>query len=301
MVREADKFKIGLFVIVSIAFFIAIVVWLGASKFLKPYNYYVTYFDESISGLDIGSPVSFRGVPVGSVSEILIAPDGTLLEVRMKIDVAQKIPDNYYAMLELKGITGQRSININRIDREELLEPPTLTFEPPLPYIKSYPSGSVQLDVALNRIYQLVLDIDTKSISDGIVQVLGSVDTLLQNSQMNDILVRMEEQSSRSLQNLNEVLDKLEQFNIEETNARMITVLDRYGDVADSMKIFIPQMTSTMRDLQFLVQTTRRDLYVSLQNMNESMRSAKRLVDYLESNPAALIRGRSSESPNRNP
>ena len=108
MVREADKFKIGLFVIVSIAIFAALVIWLGASKYLKPYNYYVTYFDESISGLDIGSPVSFRGVPVGAVSEVRIAPDGTLLEIRLKIDVAQKIPENYYAMLELKGITGQR-------------------------------------------------------------------------------------------------------------------------------------------------------------------------------------------------
>lgn len=297
MAREADKFKVGLFVIVSIVVLVIVIVWLGASKFFQRYEYYVTYFDESISGLDLGSTVAYRGVPVGLVSNIDIAPDGKLIEVRMKIHSGQQIPSDYYAMLELKGITGQRAININKIRQSDLIKPVTFSFKAPFPLIPSYPSGAVQLDVALNRIYEAVMAVDTRAISDGIVGVLNSVDSMLNKSPVNNILKEMQIQSSQSLDNLDRVLKKLEEFNIEETNARMITVLDKYGDVADSMKIFIPQFTTTMRDLQFMVQTTQRDLYLGLQDLSESMRSAKRLVDYLESNPAALIRGRKTEAP----
>lgn len=297
MAREADKFKVGLFVIVSVVVLVIVVVWLGASKFFQRYEHYVTYFDESISGLDIGSPVSFRGVPVGLVSDIDIAPDGKLIEIQIKIRAGQHIPPDYYAMLELKGITGQRAININQIRQSDLIKPVSFSFKAPLPLIPSYPSGAVQLDVALNRIYEAVMAVDTKGISDGIVGVLSGVDSMLNKSPVNDIMQQMKEQSTQSLNNLDRVLKKLEEFNIEETNTRMITVLDKYGDVADSMKIFIPQFTTTMRDLQFMVQTTQRDLYLGLQDLSESMRSAKRLVDYLESNPAALIRGRKAEAP----
>lgn len=297
MAREADKFKVGLFVIFSVLVLIIVIVWLGASKFFQRYEYYVTYFDESISGLDLGSPVSYRGVPVGLVSNIDIAPDGKLIEIQMKIRAGQHIPPDYHAMLEMKGITGQRTININKIRQSELIIPVTFTFKAPLPLIPSYPSGAVQLDVALNRIYEAVMEVDTKGISNGIVSVLNSVDSMLNKSPVNNILKEMQIQSTQSLDNLDRVLKKLEEFNIEETNTRMITVLDKYGDVADSMKIFLPQLTRTMRDLQFMVQTTQRDLNLGLQDMSESMRSAKRLVDYIESNPAALIRGRKAEAP----
>ena len=84
MAREADKFKIGLFVIITVVLFLSIIIWLGATKFFQRYEYYVTYFDESISGLDVGSNISLRGVPVGAVSSIKIASDGKLIEVQMK-------------------------------------------------------------------------------------------------------------------------------------------------------------------------------------------------------------------------
>jgi hypothetical protein len=45
----------------------------------------VTYFDESVQGLDVGSPVKFRGVTLGTVSTITVAPDRRHVEVWMRI------------------------------------------------------------------------------------------------------------------------------------------------------------------------------------------------------------------------
>lgn len=295
MARETDKFKIGLFVIITISIMIILIVWLGATKYLQRHEYYVTYFDESVSGLDLGSSVSFRGVQVGQVSNIDIAPDGKLIEVQMKIRPGLYIPPDYYATLELRGITGLWVIKIDKIRPSKLIKPVTYSFKTSLPVIPSYPSGAVQLDVAFNRIYESVTAVDTKAISEGLVNILKTIDSMLAKSPVNAILCQIQKQVPQLLETMGTILKKLNEFNIEETNTRIITVLDKYGNVADSMRLFIPQLIVTMRDLQFMTQTTQRDLHFNSQDFSESMRSVKHFVDYLETNPAALIRGRKVE------
>lgn len=61
---------IGIFVVVAIALVVAAVLILGSGKFFKTYPKYVMYFEGSVKGLSVGSPVSFRGVKIGSVTEI---------------------------------------------------------------------------------------------------------------------------------------------------------------------------------------------------------------------------------------
>jgi ABC-type transporter Mla subunit MlaD len=47
-----------------------ILVILGGRSLLQPTLTVETYFNESVAGLDIGSPVKYRGISMGSVSEI---------------------------------------------------------------------------------------------------------------------------------------------------------------------------------------------------------------------------------------
>lgn len=64
-------FKLGLFVLVALALFVAIVLIVGSGGFLSGSRIRMeTYFNESVQGLDIGSKVKYRGVAVGEVSLI---------------------------------------------------------------------------------------------------------------------------------------------------------------------------------------------------------------------------------------
>lgn len=63
---------IGIFVILSLVLFMTAVVILGSAKFFAKENFVITYFEGSLQGLDVGAPVTYRGVTIGQVKEIKI-------------------------------------------------------------------------------------------------------------------------------------------------------------------------------------------------------------------------------------
>src|SRR5688572_29829714 len=63
---------IGLFVVAAVGLAIAATVALGSNRFFDSPQTYVVYFDASMTGLNVGAPVKFRGVTIGSVKEVLI-------------------------------------------------------------------------------------------------------------------------------------------------------------------------------------------------------------------------------------
>jgi paraquat-inducible protein B len=56
------------------------IVLFGSGKFFKKTETYLSFFEGSVKGLNVGSPVVFRGVQVGQVTEIIVGFDATALE-----------------------------------------------------------------------------------------------------------------------------------------------------------------------------------------------------------------------------
>ena len=79
MSKRANTTAIGAFVIGAIALILSAVVLLGTGQFFNERIVVVTVFEGSVTGLQVGSPVEFRGVPVGTVKGIkaLYDPDKT--------------------------------------------------------------------------------------------------------------------------------------------------------------------------------------------------------------------------------
>ena len=79
MSKQANKTVIGIFVVGAIALAIAAVLILGSGKFFKQTFRAVCYFEGSVGGLNIGAPVVFRGVKIGSVTDVILRFDSTKL------------------------------------------------------------------------------------------------------------------------------------------------------------------------------------------------------------------------------
>ncbi len=72
MSKQASKTTIGAFVVGAIALAVAGVLIFGSGKFLRDLETYVMYFEGSVKGLNVGAPVIFRGVKIGSVLDIVL-------------------------------------------------------------------------------------------------------------------------------------------------------------------------------------------------------------------------------------
>jgi len=106
MAGRTSKFLIGIFVITGTVLAAVIIIWVGAADFFRKGSIYVTYFDESVQGLQADSTVKYRGVAVGKVKSIKVAPDDRLIEVAMKIEMSSDLQNHTEAQLKTTGITG---------------------------------------------------------------------------------------------------------------------------------------------------------------------------------------------------
>lgn len=87
--KKANKTAIGAFVVGAAALLVAGIIAFGSGAFLKKSDKYILYFDRSIKGLSEGSPVIFKGVKLGNVSDITLVYDPEIKEelIAVVIDV----------------------------------------------------------------------------------------------------------------------------------------------------------------------------------------------------------------------
>lgn len=162
-----NHWKLGLFVVLGVATACLGVVGLGANKLRREHEVFVTYFDESVQGLSIGSPVKFRGVQIGEVGKIGVAKNRRHVVVESRVDVAilerlglhrpdldnhpegePYVPDTIRAQIVPQGITGVRFLQIDYFDKKE--HPlPKLDFETPKNYIPAARSTLASIEEAL--------------------------------------------------------------------------------------------------------------------------------------------------------
>lgn len=225
MATQKNAFLIGLFVILGSAIFIAALIWLGASNWFAKTMIYASYFDYTVQGLTMDAEVKFRGVRVGRVKEIGVAPDGNLIEVIMELDLALDVSDSMRAKVELAGITGMKYIELDFVGPEKQLLHPKLNFKPIYPVIPSYPGGFEEIEQALRDIYDKIISIDTEGISFNTKRFLttatdaaGTLDSLLADEGFTAWTRRLDN-------NLVKVDSMLSELNMDEYDAEMMNTL----------------------------------------------------------------------------
>jgi len=113
MDSKGYHFFIGLFVIFGITGIFATGIWLSRQDSTEKTIPYEIHFEESVSGLNIGSWVNYRGIRIGSVNYMGIKPDNPqLVLVRISVQGDHQIRQGDVASLKFGGITGASYINI---------------------------------------------------------------------------------------------------------------------------------------------------------------------------------------------
>ncbi len=124
METRASYFLVGLFVLNLMAGLVVVSLWLVKYNQVQ-LTYYYIYFTSSVTGLQEGSAVRLRGVPVGSVTSIGIDDkDPSLTEVVIGLKPGVPIKTDTRASIQPQGITGLVFVQLTGASREApLLQP----------------------------------------------------------------------------------------------------------------------------------------------------------------------------------
>jgi phospholipid/cholesterol/gamma-HCH transport system substrate-binding protein len=295
---EARKFQVGIFVIGAVVIGLAAAIWLGASRYLADETEVVTYFAESVQGLDPGAAVKFRGVPAGRVERIGIAPDGNLIQVVMSLDThfAERIlhDDALRAQLQLSGITGLRYVEIDRHTGDALHKSPELSFEPPDPLIKSTPSQFKAIQEALEDIYNKVMSVDLAGVASDARATLQAADQLLRDERVQTVLNNLSnvtDSAARVTLNVEKATEGVrlapvvQEMQATTSEAKQLLADLRQGETGNELRSALREIDGVARTTQSFVM----DLQVTLNRLNRTAENLQALTDTLRQQPSQLL------------
>ena len=281
MEKRLSYIVVGTFIItITIALFVFLF-WLAkyGDKNVE-HDYYHTYFQESVSGLNIESLVKLRGVEVGRVKKISINKNNSEeVEVLLEIKQGTPIKKDTYTVLDSQGITGLKYIELKGGYQESaLLE----TSQDKIATIKSKKS-----------IMSSLFD-SSESITQKMENILDKVNILLSANNVENISKMIDDMSNTMLyvsenkQKIGKTLDELNKFLIhtKQMEKEMLplfiklgTMSDKAGNASDKTAEFFSGMSTELKKGEFNVADIVEQ---NIQILNEAAISIRNLSQKLE-------------------
>lgn len=306
MVTKAQKFRLGIFItVISVLMIIFLIMVAGTKIMQKRDIYYIRYKDSSVTGLQIGGPVKYRGIGIGRVDDISIDLENISdIIVTASIKSDTPIKGDMKASLIPIGITGLVQVEITGGSQEaELLESGS--------YIdagqSTFESISGKAEIIANKFEILLNNLNTITSEENakrLNNIIANVDTIIDDNQSSiintvaslEVITKDLEQIANSTRSLLERLDKImESGQVEKivTSTEKIT-----SDLADSdlkqIIIDIHKLTVDANDAISHIDATHLE---SRQDLLDTIESLKETIDYLNDfsrqiseDPSVLIR-----------
>jgi phospholipid/cholesterol/gamma-HCH transport system substrate-binding protein len=297
MVKKKHYFTVGLFVLIGIICGVVVIVWLSASQYLQKGKTYAAYFDESVQGLQIDSSVKYRGVDIGIVDKIRVAPDYRLIEIIMKINYAGNLDDTI-AKLKTAGITGIVYVELDHRQPGDLANSPKITFTPEYPVIPSNPSDIKQIFSGIDSVIGQLNQIDFKGISDQLKITIKSINNFVGGDEMKRIIKNLDTMAA-SLDNAADKVNKIV------SDGKIDNILDDTRESVKEAKTVIKRLKVEIDALdlaetsdkanRLIDSVSRKSKLIAeeLQRTSENLRRASEnldeVLDRLKSDPSDII------------
>lgn len=286
MSSRPHYFAIGLFVLGATALGLIGLVVISSDALTSPKYFIETYVDESVQGVDVGTPFKFRGVKIGNISEITVvsqAYDTRKMYVMIRValddrdlirdmdaweqEVNEMISNGLRLKLVPQGITGLSFLEGEFYPDTET-EPLEIDWEPEYVYIPSTPAMMTLLSRSIERIASDINELDMRAIGDDVQAIASNLNLSVQNIQY--ITKNTADASDRIINNVMLASDNLPKVS---TN------------LFESMEMILE-----------LVHQSDHDLDQILSNMRYITEDTKELIRMLKRHPGMLL----SEPPDAN-
>ena len=320
---RANPTAIGLFMIGAVILAVIGVATLASTAWFDNRSTFISYFEESVNGLEVGAPVKFQGVPVGSVTDILIQIElrdktfqvpvqyevdlnrltsqaGTFVNLNDEAVLRQQIRDGLRAQLQMESlVTGQRYIELSyRVDAD----PPQLedrpTAFPEIPTTRSLlaafgtEAGSVVSDVLkiLFRVNEMLESIQMEEINSSVVASAVAVERLADSREIRAAFAEVPGMSSQ----FNKTMAQM-QVLAEQLGGRIEPLQMHLDSTNPEVVLTLQTMRQTLEEMQGFLTTDSGIGYQmegAFASMKEAADAMRLLTLSLERNPDMLLRGK---------
>jgi len=309
-----NHWKLGAFVLGSVLLGLVTVVVLAARTLQIETVTYTSYFDEGVTGLDIGSPVTFRGVKIGNVSVIDVAPDRRHVEVDYALgtrtlrrlglvsegkgkETKIGVPADLRVQISSNGLTGSKYILLDFFN-VGVTPPEPLPFAVPENYIPATPSTMKNLEDAVVKAVDAL-----PALAAAIGKVMEKVNSLLEDVNQRGLPAR----ASQTLLSVNQVMatfeTKLNQVQVKELSqgafallksadtavARVNKVLDKVGGEQG----LIASLQRTSDSVGDIANAEQGDsLGDTVRSLREAASAIRDFLEALDRDPDMLLKGK---------
>jgi phospholipid/cholesterol/gamma-HCH transport system substrate-binding protein len=255
---------------------------------------------ESVAGLNVNAPVRYRGVEVGRVRAIALAPGNVeLVQVTLDIERGTPVKTDTIAVLESQGLTGIAFIDLTAGHRDS----PPLVAKPgePYPVIASGTSLFARLESSVP-----VLLAGLTRASDNLNAVMDDDNRRALKSTLADLQVLSRALAARSgtidagLKDAARAMQNSARFSAE--LPQLVRRVERSADAFDEMTRQLGAvgasasgtLDGTRADLQQFTGQTLPEVRELVAELRVLTASLQRTVDKVGENPSVLITGRTT-------
>ncbi len=331
MSKQGNPTLIGSFVIGAIAITVFVLLTVGNLSFNEKTYRCVLYFPGSLHGLNIGAPVTYRGVTIGKVGKIVIDfnQEKNRYTIPVYIDIQEQTgtgtthykeagfdtPEAFFKDLIRRGLRAKlkmSSIVTGKLYIEFFFAPQAKArlYGGQTQYIEipTLPSG-------LEQFTQTLESLPLRDMIDKTVSALDSINKILTSKELkktiplfNSTLSRMDtvaaslEQEvpglannlTNTLADISELASFTQQM-IEKTGANASPLLKQLQTSFVKMNGTLDKLLLVADNLTQLTDSRsplQYELQATLQDISKTARSVTQLSDYLQRHPNALLTGR---------
>lgn len=298
MSTKSSKFLIGLFVIIGVLICAIIIIWVGAARIFMKGSLYAVYFDESVQGLQMDSAIKYRGVEIGKVQSIDVAPDYRLIEVIMKIELEGDLQNHTIASLKTAGITGIVFIELDRLKPGESFDSPKLTFKSRYPVIPSRRSEISRILADTSVIMKNIKEFDIKGISDQVKNTSKAIENFVDGKRINKIMANLESTSTNLDQAIAKINKPIAEGKVDRVINETMSILSEARQLIGQARSDLQGLNlrekaertdAILKDIDKKTKTITNDLQDTSENLRMTSENLQKISDSLKRDPSDLI------------
>lgn len=328
MRKKINPFFIGIFIVSAVLIFLAAGTVVLRGKFIKKSTPFVLYFNGSLNGLDIGSPVKFRGVRIGSVKNVnvsfdknqglastpvVIEIDNAVFNQNSKKSFSHSEEREFYRKQILQGLSAKlamESIVTGKLFVELDYYPASkvrIYGDNSMPYTQ-IPSISSEIQTILS-IFKNISEINFQKISESLSSVLSSanekicaLDTATLNSHLSSILKKIDNlltspSVKSAIDGIQPTLVKFREF-LSQASHSIEHLESDFHLITQKFQETCPKIDHVCDDVSSLL-NPHSEVRKSTQNLilelTKTIQKIRHFIEMLEKNPNALLVGIKNE------